>query len=424
MKKFKFILTAFAALFMGFGLTGCSDKDDDPKEPDDPTLIQDYHFDLWVALEKHGGMGRDVQTLVRSVNSLEADQPEITFQGQGTEINSILSLETILKGAYYYQVPVSGDRFAKYIIRDNKVEVVKERRFQTNTYSTRKYTHAWINDNTLVIMAANGEADKIVWTKLNADDMSIISEGTLDVPMPEGGELFTTAGILTYRASDNKMFYFYFAKQSGRRGKRVTPMMTAVINPETMAVESNTPCFLDCEMVGTAYGELLQTTTFIDGNNNLYIACVTDDADGKEHSHLLRIPANSTEFDKNYDGFTAGGKLISVMYVGDNKVVAYARDDSAGTDIDSFSHYYTVIDVVAKTSTPITYNGQRLAYSSGRFSSRMAYVNHKAYIGVDAQGQNPQIYIYDVRKNETTRGATMAKGYYFEQIRVVEDVKK
>lgn len=422
MKKIKFLLMSFMALFLAIGMTGCSD-DDGPNEPDDPTLIQDYHFDLWVALDRHGGMGRDVQTLVRSVNSLDADQPEITFQGTGTEVNSLLSLETILKGAYYYQVPVSGDRFAKYVIKDNKVEVVKERRFQTNTYATRKYTHAWINDNTLVIMAANGDASKIVWTKLNTDDMSIIAEGTLDVKMPEGGERFTTAGILNYRASDNKLFYFYFAKTSGHRGKRVTPMMTAVINPTTMAVESDTPCFLDCEMVGTAYGELLQKTTFIDGNNNLYIACVTDDADGNEHSHLLKIPANSTKFDDNYDGFTAGGKLISVMYVGDNKVVAYARDDAAGTHIDSFSHYYTVIDVVSKTSTPIMYNGQRLAYSSGRFSSRMAYVNHKAYIGVDAQGQKPQIYIYDVQKNQTTLGATMASGYYFEQIRVVEDVK-
>lgn len=396
MKKIKFLMLSFMALFIALGMTGCS-KEDEPKQEDDPTIIQDYHFDLWVALDRHGGMGRDVQTLVRSVNSLEADQPEITFQGQGTEVNSILSLETILKGAYYYQVPVSGDRFAKYIIKDNQIQVVKERRFQTNTYSTRKYTHAWINDNTLVIMAANGDASKIIWTKLNADDMTIIDEGTLDVKMPEGGELFTTSGVLTYRASDNKLFYFYYAK-TGKAfgGKRVTPMMTAVINPANMAVESDTPCFLDCEMVGTAYGELLQTTTFIDGNNNLYIACVTDDADGNEHSHLLKIPANSTSFDQSYDGFTAEGKLISVMYVGGNKVVAYAREDKIGTKIDDFSHYYTVLDVVAKTSTPITYNGQRLAYSSGRFSSRMAYVNHKAYIGVDAEGQKPQIYIYDV----------------------------
>ncbi len=424
MKKIKFLMLSFMALFIALGMTGCS-KEDEPKQEDDPTIIQDYHFDLWVALDRHGGMGRDVQTLVRSVNSLEADQPEITFQGQGTEVNSILSLETILKGAYYYQVPVSGDRFAKYIIKDNQIKVVKERRFQTNTYSTRKYTHAWINDNTLVIMAANGDASKIIWTKLNADDMTIIDEGTLDVKMPEGGELFTTSGVLTYRASDNKLFYFYYAK-TGKAfgGKRVTPMMTAVINPANMAVESDTPCFLDCEMVGTAYGELLQTTTFIDGNNNLYIACVTDDADGNEHSHLLKIPANSTSFDQSYDGFTAEGKMISVMYVGGNKVVAYAREDKIGTKIDDFSHYYTVLDVVAKTSTPITYNGQRLAYSSGRFSSRMAYVNHKAYIGVDAEGQKPQIYIYDVASGQTSLGATMASGYYFEQIRVVEDVKK
>ena len=425
MRKIKFLFASFMALFIAFGMTSCSDNDEPDPTPDDPTLIQDYHFDLWVALDRHGGMGRDVQTLVRSVNSLEADQPEITFQGTGTEVNSILSLETILKGAYYYQVPVSGDRFAKYIIKDNKVEVIKERRFQTNTYSTRKYTHAWIDDNTLVIMAANGDASQIIWTKLNAEDMTIVSEGILDVKMPEGGELYTTSGILTYRASDNKLFYFYYAK-TGKAfgGNRVTPMMTAVINPATMAVESDTPCFLDCEMVGTAYGELLQTTTFIDGNNNLYIACVTDDEDGYEHSHLLKIPANSTSFDNNYDGFTAEGKLISVMYVGNNKAVAYAREDKIGTKIDDFSHYYTVIDVEAKTSTPISYNGQRLAYSSGRFSSRMAYVNHKAYIGVDAEGQKPQIYIYDVTSAQTSLGATMASGYYFEQIRVVEDVKK
>lgn len=197
MRKIKFLLASFMALFIAFGMTSCSDNDE-PDQPDDPTIIQDYHFDLWVALDRHGGMGRDVQTLVRSVNSLDADQPEITFQGTGTEVNSLLSLETILKGAYYYQVPVSSDRFAKYIIKDNKVEVVKERRFQTNTYATRKYTHAWINDNTLVIMAANGDASKIVWTKLNADDMTIISEGTLDVKMPEGGKVFNTSGILTY----------------------------------------------------------------------------------------------------------------------------------------------------------------------------------------------------------------------------------
>lgn len=422
MKRYKFLIPAFIALMM-MPFASCSSDDDEPDQPDDPTLLQDFHFDLWVALDRHGGMARDVQTLVRSLDNLDADQPQITFEGTGTEVNSILSLETIFKGAYYYQVPVSGDRFSKYLIKDNRIQVVAERRFVTNTYSTRKYTHAWIDDNTLVIMAASGDAKSIIWTKLNATDMSIIAEGTLDIPLPENADIFTTSGILTYRKSDNKLFYFYFAKTEGRRGKRVIPMTAAVINPTNMTVESNNPCFLDCEMVGTAYGELLQTTTFIDENNNLYIAAVTEDTDGAEHSHLLKIPAGSTTFDPNYDGFTAGGKLISVMYLGDNQVMAYARDDSKGTGIDDFSHYYTVINVQSRTASPVKFQGQRLAFSSGRFSSRMAYVNHKAYIGIDAQNENPQIYIYDAQSGNVTKGATMASGYYFEQIRVIENVK-
>ncbi|MDE6765629.1 MAG: hypothetical protein K2J52_04860, partial [Duncaniella sp.] len=63
-------------------------------------------------------------------------------------------------------------------------------------------------------------------------------------------------------------------------------------------------------------------------------------------------------------------------------------------------------------------------YSGGRLSSRLAYVNHKSYIGVDAKDTNPQIYIYDVATKTTIKGASMASGYYFEQIRVVEDVKQ
>lgn len=433
MKSIKFLLWPFMALFIAFGMASCSDdepnKQDDPDNPDKPDVptetVQDYHFDLWVALDRHGGMGRDVQTLVRSVESLEADEPEITFQGEGAEVNWLLSLETIVKGAYYYQVPVAGGRFAKYSIIDNVVTAVGQRPFGINSYATRKYTHAWIDDNTLLIMAADGDATSIIWTKLNTDDMSIISEGTLAIQLPENAVKFTTSGILTYRASDNKLFYFYYGKTAGSAmtSKRTGPMFVAVIDPVTMNIESNDPCFFDCEMTNTAYGELLQTISAVDDDNNLYICCVNDDEEGNEHSHLLKIPAGQTTFDQNYDGFTDGGKLLSVMNIGGNKVVAYARDDQYGTGIDSFSHYYTVIDLSTKTSTPIKYNGQSLPFSSGRFSSRMAYVDGKVYFGVDAEGQKPQIYIYDVQTGETSLGATMAAGYYFEQIRVVENMK-
>ncbi len=437
MKKLKFILTGFAALMLALGQASCSSDDpkpadkpqpeqpsnpDTPDNPDEPEEKPNYHFDLWVALDRHGGMGRDVQTLVRSLESLDADQPTINFEGTGTEVNAVLTLETILKGKYYYQVPVAGTCFGKYVIKDNKIETIAERQFKTNTYSARKYTHAWTDDKTLVIMAANGDADKIVWTKLNAEDMTIISEGTLDIQVPNPGTKFTTSGIAAYRKSDNKLFYFYYGKSEGKRAKRVTPMYTAVINPETMAVESANQCFLDCEMVGSAYGELLQKITLIDGDDNLYVACFSSDTDGNEKSHLLKIPAGKTEFDQNYDGFTSGAKLNSIIYIGENKALAYAREEGMENGIDDFSYYYSVIDLTTTENKPVSADGKRLPFSSGRFSSRMAAVDGKAYLGVDAEGTNPVIYIYNVADGTTEKGAEMGTGYFFEQIRVVENL--
>ena len=130
MKKLKFILTGFAALILALGQASCSSDDpkpadkpqpeqpsnpDTPDNPDEPEEKPNYHFDLWVALDRHGGMGRDVQTLVKSMESLDADQPTINFEGTGTEVNAVLTLETILKGKYYYQVPVAGTCFGKYV---------------------------------------------------------------------------------------------------------------------------------------------------------------------------------------------------------------------------------------------------------------------------------------------------------------------
>ena len=430
MKKLEILFLAMTAMLLSATFTACSSDDDPQPTPDNDET--GYHFDLWVALDKHGGMGRDVQTLVRSMDNLEAEQAQINFEGTGAEVNSLISMETIVKDGYYYQVPVSKDRFSKYTIKNNTITPVKERKFGTNTYSCRKYTHAWINDNTLVIVAAKGDNKSLQWTKLNTDDMSIISEGTLDIKLPAqydetagSAAFFTTSGILVYRQADNKLFYFYHGKNkvSGTEKTPVTPMHIAIINPSSMAIEKDTPCSkYGLQTVGTAYGELLQKSTFISDNNDLYITCFATEKSG-EKSYLMKIPAGATDFDYNYNGFPVDGKLLAVEYLGGNKIVAYARDDAKGTGIDDFSHYYIVIDIAEKKGTPLSYQGNALGYSSGRFSSRMAQADGKAFVGIDEKDKNPQIYIYDSKTGETVKGAEMAKGYYFEQIRVVKNTK-
>ena len=70
MKKLKKNLFLLTGLFLLLGAGGCSSESDGPDNPNEPDIVQDYHFDLWVALDRHGGMGRDVQTLVRSLDIL------------------------------------------------------------------------------------------------------------------------------------------------------------------------------------------------------------------------------------------------------------------------------------------------------------------------------------------------------------------
>lgn len=404
-------------------LTACSDNDDN--QPADPTtgVTDGHHFDLWVALDQHGGMGRDVQTLVRSVNSLDNPDDVISFQGEGTEVNQKLTLETIVKGAYYYQIPVSPSTcFGKYIIKDNAIETVQEQRFVTNTYSARKYCYAWLPNNTLLIMAANGEADKILYTKLNANDMTIISEGTLNLPLPEDATMFTTSGIVSYRESDNTLFYFYYGKKpGGRTGVRTGRFHIAVINPDNMSVTSDAANDLADEMVGTAYGELLQKISFTDERGNLYLACFST-VNGVERSHLLRINPGEFNFDPSYDGFTNEGKLVACEYAGNGKAIAYARDDQYGTSINDFSHYYTIIDLNSSTNTRLSYNGTPLPYSGGRFSSRLATADGMVYVGIDAQNQAPRIYIYNTATGNVSKGAALQEGVYFEQIRVLDNI--
>lgn len=422
MKRLKFLFSMVMVAMLAISFNACSD--DDPTPTPDPTPgTEDYHFDIWIALDKHGGMGRDVKTLVRSVESLDATQPQIDFVGEGTEVNSKLTLENIIKGTYYYQVPVAGDRFGKYTLSDNKINTVQEQKFGTNTYLPRKYTHTWLPDNNLMIMAANGDADKIIWTKLNASDMTILKEGTLNIQVPEGSAVFTTSGILTYREKDNKLIYFYYGKSKKGINSTESKVYTAVIDPSTMNVESNIQTSLVDEMVGSAYGELLQKCTFFDESGNLYLACLSNDEDGVERSHLLRIKAGEKDFDPSYDGFTNDGKLVSIEYLGNNKALAYAREDQLGTGIDSYSHYYAIIDLSSKSSSRIKCDGKDLPYSGGRFSQRTAIAGGKAYIGVNPEGSNPCIYIYDIATGAVEKGVEIAEGYYFEQIRVLENEK-
>lgn len=420
MKKLSFLHSAMAALMLAAAFTSCSKDDNDSQPAEEPTTP--YHYDLTVSIGNHGGMGQDKQGhLTMSLTALNDVLKTVDFEGQGSEISDY-TMEAICKGKYMYQVPVSADRFSKLQFKNNKIEVVQEQKFKDNTYSPRNYTHAWINDNTLVIMASDGDNKEIIWTKLNTDNMTIIGEGKLAVPAKEGYTVLTTSGLLTYRKSDNKLFYFYYWKTQKRKGVVEPNFHIAVVDPETMAVEKDITNSEGEQMQGSAYGELLQNTIFFDNDDNLYLSAFNE-VDGKNIGRLLRIKNGETNFEAGYNAFpNAKGKLLTVQYLGGSKVLAYSGDAAEGTNIGSMAYYYSIIDINTKTSTRLAYNGTDIPYSSGSFSQRSVFNSkeNKAYFGVNTSNEQA-IYIYDVATEKVTKGLSLANGYYFDLIRVFED---
>jgi len=424
MKTFKFYLWAFIMVLATISITACSDDDDDPEPTPTPTPTPEptpepeltTHFDIWVSIGSTSGMGSDNTQLVTSVDTLTAREEQIDFKNNGADVTAKLYQESIIKGKYYYQVPKEKDRFGKYRIADDKIEIVSEFPFTGNTLKDRRYTHAWLDDKTLVLIGSNGASNKVLWIKVDAENMKILSEGELDLPAPPEGDTFNTSGIANGR--DGNIIYSYVYS------KTKTHFYVAFIKGSDMTTEKVVQEDRAEFMAGTAYGELLQNKTFFTPGGDYYIACnnVIEGAPSttQQYGTLLRIKKGATEMDASYKGYkNKQGKLVTVDCLSESKALVYIQDPShTGADGwgSDYNCYYAILDLNTDMMEELKYDGKVLPYSSGTFSQRSLIQDGKAYIGVNPKDEQPCVYIYDIATGTVSKGLTITKGYEFDRI--------
>lgn len=422
MKKLSFFHSMLAVLMMSAAFTACSKDDDNSNASDSGN--SNAHYDLTITVGKHGGMSKTETHITKSIASLSDPEATIAFAGQGVEVTDY-TIECIYDKEFMYQVPSSADRFSKLQFKDDKIVVVQEQKFKENTYTPRNYTHAWLNDNTLLIMSTDENHTKVIWTKLNTTDMSIIGEGTVeDIKVAEGYNVLSTSGLLAYRKSDNKLFYFYNNKgvTSGSNKTTNEPFFRiAVINPETMKADQEIVNKEAAQMQGSAYGELLQDFIFFDKDDNLYMTAFST-VSKKNYGKLIRIKKGEFDFEAGYNAFPdTKGKILTVQYLGGNKALVYSGDNEVGTGIQDVAYYYSIVDLDAKSATRLQYDGNDLPYSAGSFSQRSVFnaKENKAYFGISNDTEN-RIYIYDVATGKVSQGSKLETGVFFDQIRFFE----
>ena len=424
MKKFNFILFAIAAMFT-LVFTSCEKEDNPAPEPEPEDTVEKY-FDLWVKA------GTDeVSYLVKNVADVSDPNMVIDYKNTGADITAKLDEEIIFKDGYYYEIPISADRFGKYQIYDGKLTTIAERPFQSNTYKRYRYTHCWLDKTTLCIMAYNGNAKApgIIWTKLNTEDMSIIAEGQLEgVEIDvENGFYFSTSGIAKYRESDGYIIYM-----TQKKSKFWSNDFNVIfIKASDMSVKCDVKETRVHTMAGTAYGELLQDKTFWDDKGNLYVACNTERTDADSYTeqvgNLLRINKGEFQFDQNYMGHNySAGKLITSTYMGNNKAVLYIQDPvhtgAAGWG-NNYNCWFAILDLATDQRTEVVYNGTHLPYSQGTFAQFAVVRDGKVYFATNPENEAPGIYIYDIATGNVTKGLAIQEGYSFRRLVPMEREK-
>ena len=443
MKKLKMFALALLATLVTVNFTACSD-DDDPvpsPEPVNPTPepevnpFEGYRFDIWATVGSTSGMGSTSTLVVKNVDDVTVEGT-ISFDNQGTDVTADLYQESIIKGKYYYQVPVSKDRFGKYEISDNGgIKVVAERPFAENTYKDRRYTHAWIGSNQLVILAANGDTNDVIWTKLqdNGSSLDIVSEGSLNLAELSDIQKYATSGLATYRASDNKILYITCEKNS----KADLKVALVVIDASSMKVENVDYTTVAEEMSGTAYGEWLQDKMFLNDNDDLYLPLIAKIPGAEKstcrYSRIVRVKAGTNKFDTNWIGFNTGennGKIVTSSYAGNGKALLYIQDpEHTGTSGDNklaegwgdkYNCYYAIYDLATESLTELQYGGKKLPYNAGTFSQRSFRVGDYTLIGLNPDAAPMDIMIYNSKTGEVTKGATVAAGYEFSRLVAIE----
>ncbi len=442
MKRLGLHLVLPLMMFATSVMVSCNDESDDDlivdengDEGDDTT--SDLYFDMWVSLDGTGdGMSTGSTMLVRSLESLDDANTTIDFVNMGADVSSTLHDETLIKDGYYYQIPQTEGRFGKYKIENDICTTIKELQLPEGAVlAARKYCGDWIDEDTLVIMGSINSYQDVAWVKINTTDMTILGSGILDLDMSDlewanedAGYTLSTSGLVRYREADDKLIYSYSVKRAASASttsKTSIDVSVAFIDPSDMSIEKSDTDSRVEQTSGTAFGELLMTTTFFTEDGDYYISCrnSTNITTAKYQSGFIRIKAGATEIDQTYLGlYELDEKVISLEYLGDDEVLLYSQNPSftlGGDDWSSslYSCYYSIWNLASDTRVELECGGTKLPYCAGNLTTQLfTFADDTAYIGVNSEDYIG-VYVYDTEDDSVIKGAAIASGY--ELLRIV-----
>lgn len=427
------LLAGIASVALLAFATSCEDdngKKPSPNPTPDPSTV---HYDVWVPLKKATGMQDESYVVHRATDLTKGT---LSVKGSGVDLTGQMTPETVIRGKYYYQINKSK-RFIKAVITESGIQILKE--IPSEYFTPGKYSHAWLDDKTLLLIGAQGDSKAVLWVKYDVEKMAEIAHGKLELPEPPKGSVYTSSGLLGYRHQDKMLIYSFSYKIKGTKKDRQKEFYVAFLDPATLKTMKVVTEDRAEQMAGTAFGELRQNKTFFDERGNYYIACnslLPGEKNGKgketttaQRGALLRINAGEMDFDKSFNGYTKNsrgeerGKFITVDYLGQDKVLCYMQDPKFARpdeepiwDTSSekkWVFYWIILDLKTGAQTHL----KDIPFSNGNFN-QLALVNGDIiYIANNSAKENSCIYVYNRKTGKLEKGLTFEdKGMTIDRI--------
>ena len=424
-KAYRLVATLVATL-VTLSFTAC---DSDAPSPQEEVTVG---YDLWVPID--GATGQSTANTDPHIIARVADLTKGVFsiKGEGAETSaSPLTPYVVYHKGYYYSVSREG-RFGKFRVSNTGIETIKE--FPIPQILDRRFSHAWLDDNTLVMVSSVGDKQEMSWVKVDVNKMVITAEGKLDLPKPEEGEIFNSSGLLGYRKADNTLIYPHVYMEKSKKTSMALPpkrneIYIAFIDATTMQVkkiDKDTRCE---HLSSTSFGETRCQKTFFDSKGNFYFAAATCNipenakkkSSTKQRSFLFRVNAGSMETDKSFDGYAQPrGKIITVFPLNDDEVLLYMQDpdfkEKGNTEWSSKKNRYIYYWLRCNIKTQQVEHIKDIPFSNGNFGQLVVRNGDLVSIGANVEGAPTAIYQYNVNTRKVTKGATLADGFEIDRI--------